>query len=64
MNYQDNITSYNKRKYENNLKKMREKFDTIESLPPNESVLELEHKYKNLKKIQDIQIYHIIMDIG
>ena len=38
------------------LKKMREKFDTIESLPPNESVLELEQKYKNLKKIQDIQI--------
>ena len=38
------------------LKKMREKFDSIESLPPNESVLELEQKYKNLKKIQDIQI--------
>ena len=38
------------------LKKMREKFDSIESLPPNESVLELEQKYKSLKKIQDIQI--------
>ena len=38
------------------LKKMREKFDSIDSLPPNESMLELEQKYKNLKKIQDIQI--------
>ena len=38
------------------LKKMREKFDSIESFPPNESMLELEQKYKNLKKIQDIQI--------
>ena len=38
------------------LKKLREKFDSIESLPPNESVLELEQKFKNLKKIQDIQI--------
>ena len=35
---------------------MREKFDSIDSLPPNESMLELEQKYKNLKKIQDIQI--------
>ncbi len=40
------------------LKKMREKFDSIGTLPPNQSLLELELKYKNLKKIQDIQIAH------